>query len=79
MVSLTRPLRAGLIVVFGRAVSTVKVREAGVASVLPGGSVARTSKVWVPSARVAVVKGEVQVANVPPSTRHSKVEPARSR
>ena len=37
---------------------------------------ARTWKVWVPSVRVAVVKGEVQAAKAAASTRHSKVEPA---
>ena len=40
-------------VVFGAAVSTVQVWEAGVASVRPAGSVARTWKVWLPSARLA--------------------------
>ena len=38
------------IVVSGGAVSTVKERVAGVASVLPAGSPARTEKVWAPSA-----------------------------
>jgi hypothetical protein len=38
----------------------VKVRLAGVGSALPSASVARTSKVWVPSASVAEVKGVVQ-------------------
>ena len=39
--------------VFGAAVSTVHVWEAGVASVWPAASVARTWKVWLPSARLA--------------------------
>ena len=42
---------ADVIVVFGGAVSTVQERVAGVGSVLPAGSVARTAKVWAPSAR----------------------------
>ena len=37
------------IVVSGAVVSTVKVRLAGVGSVLPAASMARTSKVWAPS------------------------------
>src|SRR5436189_5937658 len=48
---------------------------AGVASVFPAGSVARTSKVWLPSASAAVVCGLVHDDHAPPSTRHSKVEP----
>ena len=38
------------IVVFGAAVSTVQVKVAGVASTFPAWSIARTSKVWEPSA-----------------------------
>ena len=37
-----------VIVVSGVSVSTVKVRVAGVASVFPTASVARTRKVWLP-------------------------------
>ncbi len=40
-----------LIVVFGAWVSTVNARLAGLASVLPAASLARTSKLWAPSAR----------------------------
>ncbi len=40
-----------VIVVSGAAVSTVQVREAGVASTLPAGSVARTWNVCAPCAR----------------------------
>ena len=36
----------------GAVVSTWKLREAGVGSVLPAGSVALTSKLWLPSARL---------------------------
>jgi hypothetical protein len=57
-------------------VSTVKLREAGVASTFPAGSVARTSNVCAPSASAAVVWAEVQEAHAPASTRHSNVEPA---
>src|SRR4051794_2630348 len=49
---------------------------AGVASLFPAASVARTSKVWLPSASAAVVCGLVQALQLPPSTRHSNVEPA---
>jgi len=40
-----------VMVVSGGVVSTVQVWLAGVGSVLPAGSVARTWKVWLPSAR----------------------------
>ncbi len=53
--------------------STVNVRDAGVWSTLPAGSVARTSKVCSPSASVVVGCGAAHGANGPPSTRHSKV------
>ena len=66
------------IVVSGAAVSTVKLRDAGVGSTLPAGSVARTSNVWAPSACRAVVWAELQEAQAPPSTRHSNVEPGWS-
>src|SRR4051794_31823749 len=47
---------------------------AGVASLFPAASVARTSKVWLPSASAAVVCGLVQALQLPPSTRHWKVD-----
>ena len=56
--------------------STVKARLAGVASVLPAASAARTSNVWAPLASAGVVCGEVQVTNAAPSTRHWKVASA---
>ena len=59
----------------GGVASTVKVREAGEGSVLPAGSIARTSRVCEPSASCAVVCGELQAAKAPVSTRHSKLEP----
>src|SRR5205814_503480 len=49
---------------------------AGVASVLPAWSVARTSRPWLPSASAAVVCGLVHELQLPPSRRHSKVDPA---
>ena len=58
--------------------STVKLRDAGVASTFPAGSVARTSNVCAPSASGAVVWAELQAAQAPPSTRHSNVEPTWS-
>src|SRR4051794_30758328 len=61
--------------VSGAVVSTVKVREAGVGSVLVAMSVARTAKLWGPSARVPVVSGEEQELKPPPSIEHSKVLP----
>src|SRR2546423_11106467 len=48
--SLVVPEGSALIVVFGGVASTVKLREAGVWSVFPIAAVARTSRVWWPSA-----------------------------
>ena len=48
---------------------------AGLVSVFPAGSVARTAKVWLPSPSAAVVCGLVQALQLPPSMRHSKLEP----
>jgi len=53
--SFVRPDGPLSMVVFGAAVSTVKLCDAGVASTFPAGSVARTSKLWAPSASDAVV------------------------
>ena len=58
------------------AVLTVNVADAGVASALPSASVARTAKVWVPSASASVVNGVVQAANAAVSRRHWNVEPS---
>src|SRR6266852_314711 len=64
------------IVVSGGPVSTIQLWLAGEASVLPAWSVARTSKVWLPSPRAGeIVSGDEQPVQLPPSTRHSKVEP----
>ncbi len=52
--ALYSPLAAGKVVVeLGAVVSTSQVEEAAEPSVLPATSVARTSKVWLPSARLA--------------------------
>jgi len=64
------------IVVSGAIVSTVHAKLAGVESVFPAASVARTSKVWLVSLRPVYTCGEVHEENVPPSSRHSKVAPA---
>ena len=64
------------IVVFGAVRSTVHVCEAGVPSVFPAWSVARTSNVWLPSDSAGeIVSGLVQGDQLPLSTRHSKLEP----
>ena len=64
------------IVVFGAVRSTVQVWLAGVASVLPAASVARTSKVWLPAVSAgATVSGLVHDVQLPASMRHSKLEP----
>src|SRR5439155_9287733 len=63
------------IVVSGAVRSTVQVWEAGLPSVLPATSVARTSKLWLPSDSAAVVCGLVQELQPPLSMRHSKLEP----
>jgi hypothetical protein len=51
------------------------IRLAGVASVFPAASVARTSNVCAPSVSAAVVCGDVQAANAPASTRHWELAP----
>ena len=47
---------------------TFQLRLAGVESVLPAASVAFTSKVWVPLARLLRPSGEVHAAKAPPSS-----------
>ena len=56
--------------------ATVQVAVAGLGSVKPDGSVARTSKVYVPSARSEYVRGDAQALKASRLRRHSKVEPA---
>lgn len=60
----------------GGVASTLQVATAGVGSVLPTGSVARTASVWVPSARPVSPSGDEQLANAPPSKLQVKVDPA---
>jgi hypothetical protein len=59
----------------GATVSMRHVAAAGVPSVLPARSVARTSKVCTPSASGGKVVGLRQGSNAPPSSRHAKVLP----
>jgi hypothetical protein len=59
----------------GFAVSRCHVQVAGEASVLPAGSVARTSNVWELSVSPATPFGLAQGVQLPPSMRHSKVDP----
>ena len=69
---------AGLesIVVFGAVRSTIHVWLAGVASVLPAVSVARTWNVWLPAVSAGEIdSGLVHDVQLPPSIRHSKLEP----
>ena len=73
-VELAGSLGCDVIVVFGGPVSSDHVKLAGVGSVLPAGSVARTSKACDPSARPVYAFGLVQALQAPPSMRHSKVE-----
>ena len=49
---------------------------AGVASVFPAGSLARTWKVWDPLGKAVYVLGLVHAAKAAVSSLHSKVEPA---
>ena len=75
--SVPRTFRPGsCIVAPGAFVSRCHDQLAGLASVLPAMSVARTSTVRWPSVRPVNVLGLVQALQPPPSTRHSKVEPA---
>ena len=60
------------IVVSGAFVSTLNVRVAGVASVLPVASIARNETVWVPSLSENVF-GLVQVLKFPLSSLHSSL------
>ena len=55
--------------------ATVQVALAGLGSVKPDRSVARTSNVYVPSARSEYVSGDVQALKASRLRRHSKVEP----
>src|SRR6266516_7619675 len=59
----------------GLLVSRFHVHVSGDGSVLPAGSVARTSNVWALSVSPLSEWGLVQGAQAPPSIRHSKLEP----
>ena len=65
-------------VVLGATVSTVQVRVASLASTLPAASVARTRKVWLPSASPLSARGEVQLCQAPESSLHSNVAASSS-
>src|SRR5687768_13092674 len=55
-------------------VATVQLKLAGVASVLPSASLARTAKVCAPTARPVYWTGVSHSANAAPSSEHSNVE-----
>src|SRR3954447_12459766 len=55
----------------GGVVSTIHEYEAGVESVLPAASTARTANVWLPSG-AEIGSPEVQVVNTAPSRLHLK-------
>ena len=76
VVSLSGLLGPLEIVVSGAVVSTMNVCVAGLASVLPAASVARTWNVWLPSLSAASVCEDVHAANGALSTRHWNVAPA---
>ena len=59
--------------VVGPVVSTSQVKLAGVGSALVAASIARTWNVCEASVKLVYVLGEVQAANVPPSSLHSKL------
>src|SRR5918992_1388730 len=59
----------------GATAFTFQACWAGVVSVFPATSVARTSNVWGPSASGPAGSGLAHAVQAPPSTRHSKVEP----
>jgi hypothetical protein len=63
------------IAVCGALESTVQLWAAGLASVLPAGSVARTWKVCGPELRPVYGLGEVQAVKAAPSSEHWKLEP----
>jgi hypothetical protein len=74
--SFVGPLGPEVIVVSGAVVSTVKARVAGVGSVFPAGSVARTENVYGPSRSATGVNGDAQAAYVLPSSEQANVDPA---
>ena len=58
--------------------STVKLRVDGVGSVLPAASVARTAKLWLPSAKLlkTTLPTAIEPEDGPPSRLYRKVAPA---
>ena len=64
------PAAGNAIVAEGSVVSSVQVKVAGEASVLPAPSAARTSKVWEAWVRPLELFGEVHALHEPPSSRH---------
>jgi hypothetical protein len=73
--SFVGPLGPEVIVVSGAVVSAVNARVAGVGSVFPAGSVARTENVYGPSRSAAGVNGDAQAVYVLPSSEQANVEP----
>src|SRR6185369_16391015 len=61
------------IIVSGARESSVQVAVAGVGSMLPAPSIARTWNVWLPSVSALSVAGELQAANAASSSAHSRV------
>jgi hypothetical protein len=66
-----------VIVAVGAPVSTTQVAEAGL-PVFPAWSVARTRKVWLPSARPLYALGLAHALKLPPSRLHWKTLPLSS-
>lgn len=54
--------------------TTVNVRAAGLGSVFPASSTARTRKVWFPRSSACRVLGDLHGLKGAPSSEHSKVE-----
>ena len=68
---LTTPLGPASMKVSGGVVSTVQLAWAGVGSGLSAASMAWTSRVWGPSARLLKLTGSEQAAKGAPSRAHS--------
>ncbi len=75
-VELIVPDGPAVIDVSGAAVSTVKLRVASEASVLPAASLALTEKVCEPSESPVSSFGDEQAAQAPASSLHSKLDPS---
>lgn len=68
----------GLTVVVAGGAGTTNARVAGLGSVAPFASVARTAKVWLPGVRPLKERGEPHEANAPPSSEHAKADDGSS-